>query len=416
MLHSGKWYRGDGQTVSRFEEAYAQLTGARHCIATANGTSALYASLAGLDVAPGDEVILPPYTFVATLNVVFLQYALPVFVDSDPETFQMDARKLEGAITERTAVIMPVHLGGNACDLDAILEIAGRRKVPVLEDACQAHLGEWRGRKLGTLGAAGCFSFQASKNLNSGEGGAILTSDDALAERCWAFHDNARARRGRPAPPLGGRGANLRLTEFQAGLLLAQMTRLEAQSKAREENARYLTQQLREIPGILPARMHEGCTRNAYHLYMFRYQAERFAGLPRGRFLRALSAEGIPCSGGYSPLNRAAVRAGHPRLARLPAGLPAGGPRGLGGAQPMPGQRPPVRGGRLAHADDAARAAAGHGRHRRRGPQDPGLRRRAGAGVSRRPHDEPAWTAVIALAPRRAARSSPPTSRPGWPA
>lgn len=304
VLHGHKWYRGDGQTVGRFEEAYARLTGARHCIATANGTSALCASLAGLDVAPGDEVILPPYTFVATLNVVFLQYALPVFVDSDPDTFQMDARKLESAITERTAVIVPVHLGGNACDLDAILEIAGRRKLPVLEDACQAHLGEWRGRKLGTLGAAGCFSFQASKNLNSGEGGAILTNDDALAERCWAFHDNARARRGRPAPPLGGRGANLRLTEFQAGLLLAQMTRLEEQSRARDENARYLTRQLREIPGILPERMHAGCTRNAWHLYMFRYQAERFAGLPRDQFLKALAAEGIPCSGGYTPLNK----------------------------------------------------------------------------------------------------------------
>lgn len=304
VLHSGKWYRGDGKTVSRFEEAYAQLTGARHCIATANGTSALYASLAGLDVAPGDEVILPPYTFVATLNVVFLQYALPVFVDSEPETFQMDARRLEGAITERTAVIVPVHLGGNACDLDAILEVGRRRRVPVLEDACQAHLGEWRGRKLGTLGAAGCFSFQASKNLNSGEGGAILTSDDDLAERCWAFHDNARARRGRPAPPPGGRGANLRLTEFQAGLLLAQMTRLEEQSKAREENARYLTRQLREIPGILPAKMHEGCTRNAYHLYMFRYRPEPFAGLTRARFLEALRAEGVPCSSGYAPLDR----------------------------------------------------------------------------------------------------------------
>ena len=304
VLRGRKWYRGDGQTVSRFEEAYARLTGARHCIATANGTSALYASLAGLDVAPGDEVILPPYTFVATLNVVFLQYALPVFVDSDPETLQMDARRLEGALSERTAVIVPVHLGGNACDLDAILDVSRRRKVPVLEDACQAHLSEWRGRKLGTLGAAGCFSFQASKNLNSGEGGAILTNDDALAERCWAFHDNARARRGRPAPPLGGRGANLRLTEFQAGLLLAQMTRLEEQSRVREENARYLTQQLREVPGILPARMHEGCTRNAYHLYMFRYQPEPFAGLPRARFLEALRAEGVPCSPGYTPLNR----------------------------------------------------------------------------------------------------------------
>jgi perosamine synthetase len=304
VLHSGKWFRLDGNTVDRFEEAYARLTGARYCIATANGTSALFAALAGLGVVPGDEVILPPYTFIATLNVVFLHHALPIFVDSDPETFQVDARKLEAAITGRTSVIMPVHLGGNACDLDAILGIAGRRKLPVLEDACQAHLGEWRGRKLGTLGAAGCFSFQASKNLNSGEGGAILTSDDALYDRCWAFHDNCRARRGRPAPPLGGRGANLRLTEFQAGLLLAQMTRVEAQSKAREENARYLSQQLREIPGILPARMYEGCTRNACHLYMFRYQPERFAGLPRVRFLEALGAEGVPCSPGYTPMNK----------------------------------------------------------------------------------------------------------------
>ena len=304
VLHSGKWFRLEGKTVDRFEEAYARLTGARHCIATANGTSALFASLAGLGVAPGDEVILPPYTFIATLNVVFLHHALPIFVDSDSETFQVDARKLEAAITERTTVIMPVHLGGNACDLDTILEVAGRRKVPVLEDACQAHLGEWRGRKVGTLGAAGCFSFQASKNLNSGEGGAILTDDDALYDRCWSFHDNCRARRGRPVPPLGGRGANLRLTEFQAGLLLAQMTRLEEQSKVREENARHLTPRLREIPGILPARMYEGCTRNAYHLYMFRYQPQAFAGLPRTRFLEALRAEGVPCGAGYSPMNR----------------------------------------------------------------------------------------------------------------
>ncbi|HSD67177.1 MAG TPA: DegT/DnrJ/EryC1/StrS family aminotransferase [Vicinamibacteria bacterium] len=304
VLHSGKWFRLDGKTVERFEEAYARLTGARHCIATANGTSALFASLAGLGVGPGDEVILPPYTFIATLNVVFLHYALPTFVDSDPETLQMDARKLEAAVTERTAVIMPVHLGGNACDLDAILEIAGRRKVPVLEDACQAHLGEWRGLKLGTLGAAGCFSFQASKNLNSGEGGAILTSDDALYDRCWAFHDNCRARRGRPAPPLGGRGANLRLTEFQAGLLLAQMARVEEQAKTREENARYLTQRLREVPGILPAKAYDGCTRNAYHLYMLRYEPQAFAGLPRARFLEALRAEGVPCSPGYSAMNR----------------------------------------------------------------------------------------------------------------
>jgi len=306
VLHGGKWFRGSGQTVTRFEEAWAGLTGARHCLATANGTSALFASLAALDVGPGDEVILPPYTFVATVNVVLLHHALPVFVDSDIETFQIDAGQIEGAVTDRTTVLLPVHLGGNACDLDAIMDIARRRKVPVLEDACQAHLGEWRGRKLGTLGAAGCFSFQASKNLNSGEGGAILTDDDALAERLYAFHNNSRPRRGGgPGFSYGdSRGANLRLTEFQAGLLLAQMTRLEEQSRTRDENAEHLTEQLVGIPGIHPARRHEGCTRNGYHLYMLRYQPEEFDGLSRARFLEALRAEGVPGSGGYSPLNK----------------------------------------------------------------------------------------------------------------
>ena len=308
VLHGGKWFRGDGETVSRFEEAWAGLTGARHCVATANGTSALFASLAGLDVGPGDEVILPPYTFVATLNVVLLHHALPIFVDSDIETFEIDAGRIEAAVTDRTAALLPVHLGGNACDLDTILDVSRRRRIPVVEDACQAHMGEWRGRKLGTLGATGCFSFQASKNLNSGEGGAILTDDDALAERIYAFHNNSRPRRGGTGGfSYGGvRGANLRLTEFQAGLLLAQMTRLEEQSRTRDDNARRLTAQLGEIPGIRPARRHEGCTRNGYHLYMLRYQPEGFEGLPRARFLEALRAEGVPCSGGYSPLNKEA--------------------------------------------------------------------------------------------------------------
>ena len=160
-------------------------------------------------------------------------------------------------------------------------------------------------RELGAWGATGCFSFQASKNLNSGEGGAILTADDELAEKCYAFHNNCRARKtsGYDFSYLGGRGANLRMTEFQASLLMAQMTRLKEQSDRRQENAAHLTKMLREIPGISPARMYEGCTRNAYHLYMFRYDSKHFANLPRAKFLEALSREGIPASGGYSPLN-----------------------------------------------------------------------------------------------------------------
>ena len=302
LVRSGKWFRG--RNVEAFEAAYASLTGARHCLATANGTSALITSLGALGVGPGDEVIVPPYTFVATINAVLLMHALPVFVDTDVETFQIDARKLEPAITGRTRVIIPVHLGGSVADLDTILEVARKRDVPVIEDACQAHLAEWRGRKVGTYGRTGCFSFQASKNLNSGEGGALLTGDEALAEACYRFHNNSRGRRNTGTDfSYRNTGANLRMTEFQAALLVAQMSRLEVQSRTREQNAAHLTALLKQVPGITPARMYDGCTRNAYHLYMFRYDATRFSDLPRGMFLKALAAEGIPASGGYSPLN-----------------------------------------------------------------------------------------------------------------
>jgi dTDP-4-amino-4,6-dideoxygalactose transaminase len=307
VLRSGRWFRGGGQKVSQFEEAFARLTGARWCLATANGTGALVASLGALDVGPGDEVILPPYTFIATVNAVLLHYALPVFVDSDSETFQIDARKIEPAITDRTALILPVHLGGSVADMDTILAIAGRRQLPVVEDACQSHLAEWRGRKVGTLGTTGCFSFQVTKNLCSGEGGAVLTSDEKLLEKCYAFHNNngpARRKAGYNFSYRGGRAANLRMTEFQGALLTGQMTRLEAQSRTRERNAQYLTALLREVPGVAPARTHEGCTRNAYHLYMFRYDPRHFAGLARDKFLGALAAEGIPASKGYAPLNK----------------------------------------------------------------------------------------------------------------
>jgi dTDP-4-amino-4,6-dideoxygalactose transaminase len=305
VLRSMHWFRGSGKSVQEFETRFAERMGVRHVLATANGTSALFTVLKALGVGPGDEVIVPPYTFVATINVVLLCHALPVFVDTDPETFQIDARKIEAALTPQTAALMPVHLGGAAADLDAILPLAAARKLPVIEDACQSHFAEWRGKKLGALGTAGCFSFQASKNLNSGEGGAILTNDPALVEACYTFHNNSRSRVASGYTfTYGSSGANLRLTEFQGSLLLAQMARTEQQTRRREENAQYLTSMLQEVPGLLPAKMYPGNNRNAYHLYMFRYRPESFAGLPHERFIKALRAEGIPCSAGYGPLNK----------------------------------------------------------------------------------------------------------------
>jgi perosamine synthetase len=305
-VRSGVWCRVGGQRVSQFEAAYAKLLGAKRCQATNSGTSALFTSLSALEIGPGDEVIVPPYTFIATVNVVLLNYALPVFVDSDIETSQIDAGKIEAAITDRTALIVPVHLGGSVADMDAVMAIAAKHKLPVIEDACQAHLAEWRGRKVGTLGNAGCFSFQGSKNLNCGDGGALATNDERLADKCYAFHANSRqpAIVSQISNYTGIRGGNLRMTEFQGAILSAQLTRLEQQAKTRQDNGQYLTSLLREIPGIAPARMYEGCTRNAYHLYMLRYDAKQFADLPRDKFLAALAAEGIPNAGGYGPLNR----------------------------------------------------------------------------------------------------------------
>lgn len=311
-LHSGNWFRGTGRAVAKFEDEYARLTGAKHCVATASGTTALVAALGALDLGPGDEVIIPPYTFVATYNVVVLNYALPVFVDTDLESFQIDANKIEAAITKETKAILPVHLGGSPADLDKILEVANAHKLPVVEDACQAHLAEWRGRQVGTWGLAGCFSFQASKNLNSGEGGAVLTNDPEFAAMCYNFHHQGR---GRPVSGAnfsysGTRGSNLRLSEFQASLLGAQMTRVIAQTNRRTENAKYLTQLLNEIPGITPAKLYDGVTRSAYHLYLFRYDPARFAGLDRGKFMAAMDQEGVPCSGGYGVLNKDAYVTG----------------------------------------------------------------------------------------------------------
>jgi dTDP-4-amino-4,6-dideoxygalactose transaminase len=301
VLKKKRWCRIDGDYANRFEHAWAQTLGAKHCVAVANGTSALITSLAALGVGPGDEVIVPPYTFVATINAVLMHHALPVFVDTDPETFQIDARKIEAAINERTTCILPVHLGGSAANMDAILAVAGKHKLPVIEDACQAHLAEWRTKKLSTLGDLGCFSFQASKNLNSGEGGAILTNNDDLYEQCKSFQNNGRATSD-AGFAYARNGANLRMTEFQAALLLQQLTRVDEQSRRREQNAAYLTRLLSEIPGITPAKMYDGCTRNSYHIYMFRYDPAHFDGLPRAQFLKAVHAEGIPAAAGYQPL------------------------------------------------------------------------------------------------------------------
>ena len=304
VLHKRGWCRLNGDRVKEFEKQYAELMGVRDCLAVNSGTSALFGSLNGLEIGPGDEVLVPPYTFVATVNVAFLQHALPVFVDTDPKTFQMDPDKIEERITDRTRAIIPVHLGGNVCDMDKIMSIAKKHDLAVIEDACQAHMAEWRNKKVGSVGDCGCFSFQVTKNLSSGDGGAVITNNVKLMDRIFSFHSNGRERTNTYGFRYINNGTNMRMTEFQGVLLLQQLSKLAERAKTREENANYLTEQLKEIPGLTPAEMYDGCTCNAYHLYMMRYDPSKFKGLPRGKFLSALSKEGIPCGSGYTPLNK----------------------------------------------------------------------------------------------------------------
>ena len=304
VLHSGKWGRtaGGPSRVKEFETAWAARLQARHCIATSSGTTALLTALGALNVGPGDEVILPPYTFVATFNAITASFALPVFADTDAASFQIDPARMAAAITPATKLLLPVHIAGTPADLDALAALAQSRGLTLLEDACQAPLAEWHGRPVGTIGLGGCFSFQASKNLTSGEGGAIVTNDEAFAHLCYDFHTPGGGKKSASS----GRGANYRLTEFQAALLLAQLTRFEAQAKTRDANAAYLSQLLRQIPGTTPATLPAGATRSAWHLYMFRYDSTEFAGLTRAKFLAALAKEGIAASAGYTSLTTSA--------------------------------------------------------------------------------------------------------------
>jgi len=311
VLRSNNWGRLDGKVTARFEEEYAKLMGMKYSLAVSGGTTALFTMLGVLDVGPGDEVIMPVYTFVATYNVVVLNYALPILVDTDIESFQIDPQKMEKAITKQTKVLMPVHMGGVPANLDKIMEIAQKNKLPVIEDACQAPWSEWRGKRVGAYGVGGAFSFQSSKNLNCAEGGAITTNDEEFIKACYRFHNQGMG----PAAATygtgeGTRGTNGRLTEFQANLLLAQLTRFEAQSIKRTQNAAYLTKLLNEIPGISPAKLYDGVTNVSYHLYMFRYDKTHFDGMSRQRFMEALRAEGISSSTGYGHLNKDAYVTG----------------------------------------------------------------------------------------------------------
>ena len=304
VLESGNWFFGE--RVAAFEKAYAAFQEAEYCITCNSGTAAGEIILQSLGIGAGDEVIVPPYTFIATASAVLRVGAIPVFVDLD-DTWGMNPELIEAAITPRTRAIMPVHFGGRICDMDKMNAIGDRHGIPVIEDACHSWGGRWKDCGTGTLGRCGFFSFQLSKNITAGEGGAIVTNDAALASRCRSLINCGRGDAGSPWYHHVNVGTNARLTEFQAAVLLCQLERLEEQTLTRARNASILNHELGQIEGLSPQRGSNRITRRAYHLFCLRIEEEAF-GCSREKFVQAAQAEGWPVTAGYPmPLYRQPV-------------------------------------------------------------------------------------------------------------
>lgn len=279
------------------------MHGCKHGIAVVNGTVSLRIALMAAQIAPGDEVIVPPYSFFSTASAVIESNAVPVFADIELDTFNLSPSAVEAAITPRTRAIIPVHFAGQPAAMDELLKIAKRGKLFVLEDAAHAHAATCGGRAAGSLGHASSFSFQSSKNLTAGEGGIICTNDDVLAEKCRSIQNCGRVPGGvwYEHHTISG---NYRLGELQAALLNCQLDRLRTQTRTRDRNGSYLAHKLSELPGVYPQRRISECTRHSYHLFMLRLDEKEF-GVARDAVVEALKAEGIPCSSGYGfPLYR----------------------------------------------------------------------------------------------------------------
>lgn len=313
-LRSGVWGSIDGTYVKQLEVEFAALQGARHGVSCVNATMGLAVALKAVGIGPGDEVLVPPYTFIATASAALMLGAIPIFVDVDPETLLINPDLIDAAVTSRTRAIVPVHHGGSPADMDAVMAAARRHDLRVVEDAAQAHGAAWRGAPVGAIGDVGVFSFQSSKPINAGEGGMMVTNDDELDELLWSYRNVGRRRGGEWYEHVRI-GWNLRLSEFQGAVLLAQMARMPAQQAQRTTAAAYLDEQLSRIPGVVPVRVPDGVTAHSWYTYHWRWLGAPDGGLHKMRFAEALRAEGVPVFHGYVPLNRnEAVRAEVARL------------------------------------------------------------------------------------------------------
>jgi dTDP-4-amino-4,6-dideoxygalactose transaminase len=300
-LRSHRWCTLDkGNFIPQFEKAWAAELGVGGCVMTPCGTHALHTAVEMVGVSPGDEVVVAPYTFIATISAITLNFALPVFADTDINTFTVDPDDIERRITPSTRAILPVHILGNAAHMDKILAVAKKHNLPVIEDACQAHTTTWRGKRLGTLGTVGCFSFQESKVLPGGEAGALVSNDSEIIERALSFRNWGSDPR-HPHEHWATRGTKYRISDFAASVLMAQLTRFKETTAHREQNAAFLREELKKVPGVhvqewYPEAEHVSC----YH-FGTRIDPASFHGASRDQIVKALKAEGIPADGAQGP-------------------------------------------------------------------------------------------------------------------
>jgi len=303
VLRSNRWFAGlqgdDPEALgSIFGERFAVLHGARFGLPLANGSVAIEVALRALGVKPGDEVIVPAYTFVSTATSVLMVGAVPVFADIDKQSYCLDHRDAARRMGEHTRAILPVHLGGHMADMPSLVEIAGKGGIAIIEDCAQAIDSDLGGKKAGTWGELGTFSFQSNKTMTAGEGGLVMTNDPNLAERVVALRAFGRFRGqgGVRSSDLTCRhlSSNYRLSEFQSAVLLAQLEKFPEQDTRRQANAARLTKGLNEIPGVRHILVNRPPMKHGYYYYLVRFEPALYGNLDPARLCAALNAEGVP--------------------------------------------------------------------------------------------------------------------------
>ncbi|MFY9904690.1 MAG: DegT/DnrJ/EryC1/StrS family aminotransferase [Terriglobales bacterium] len=309
VLTSTKWggQPFPGKHASLFAKKFAEVHTAKYAQCVNTGTVAIQASLKAIGIRPGDEVIVPAYTWEGTVGPVLLINAVPVFVDVDPNTYCLDTRQIEQAITPKTRAILPVHLGMRFADMDEILRIAQKHNLKVIEDCAHAHGGMWKGKGAGSMGDLGAFSFQSSKLITSGEGGAVISNNLEYMELVQSYINAGRASL---TDQYHHRiiGFNYRLGEFQAAVLGPQLDRLPQQAALREKNMKHFESRLQNTPAIGLLKPDPRITRLAPYGYVLKYFADKAKDIPRAAFVAAVQLEGIPCDGlFYEPVYKSSL-------------------------------------------------------------------------------------------------------------